>query len=54
MYEAVVLALERLDERTLAKITRLLAALHASVVVTPNQMMEGFHRVSASYNKVSD
>ena len=47
MYEAVVMALERLDERTLCLVTKLLAALHASVVVTPNQMKEGFARVSA-------
>uniref|UniRef100_A0A2P2I200 Programmed cell death protein 4 n=1 Tax=Hirondellea gigas TaxID=1518452 RepID=A0A2P2I200_9CRUS len=45
VYEAVVLAMEKLDDRTLTLIARLLAALHASVVVTPNQMKEGFFRV---------
>lgn len=45
VYEAIVLALEKMDDRTLGLIIKLLAALHASVVVTPNQMKEGFNRV---------
>lgn len=48
VYEAIVLALEKMDDRTLGLIIKLLVALHASVVVTPNQMKEGFIRVSGA------
>lgn len=45
VYEAVVLGLEKMDERSLNLIVKLLTALHTTVVVTPNQMKEGFLRV---------
>ncbi|KAA0186625.1 hypothetical protein HAZT_HAZT006205 [Hyalella azteca] len=45
VYEAIVMALENLDDRSLVLMTKLLAALQASVVVTSNQMKEGFYRV---------
>ena len=49
VYEAVVLALEKMDERSLNLVCKLLAALHLSVVVTPDQMREGFLRVTNLY-----
>lgn len=45
VYEAVVLGLEKMDERSTNLICKLLASLHASVIITPNQMKEGFIRV---------
>jgi len=45
VYEAIVLALEKMDPRSMKLIVKLLSTLHCSVVVTPNQMKEGFIRV---------
>jgi programmed cell death protein 4 len=53
VYEAIVMAVERLDDRSLILITKLLGALQTSVVVTPNQMKEGFNRVYEDMPQIS-
>lgn len=45
VYEAVVMGIEKMDQRSLQNVCKLLAAFHSSVIITPNQMKEGFIRV---------
>ncbi|XP_071514533.1 programmed cell death protein 4 [Panulirus ornatus] len=45
VYEAVVMTLEKMDERTSKMMCDLLESLYRAVIITPNQMKAGFFRV---------
>ncbi|XP_076053110.1 programmed cell death 4 [Oratosquilla oratoria] len=45
VYEAIIMTLEKMDDRTANMMCDLLASLHNSIIVTPHQMKEGFLRV---------
>ncbi|XP_045581755.1 programmed cell death protein 4 [Procambarus clarkii] len=45
VYEAVVMTLEKMDDRTLRLMCDLLGSLHSAIIITPNQMKAGFFRV---------
>ncbi|GAB6023316.1 hypothetical protein CHUAL_008119 [Chamberlinius hualienensis] len=48
VYEAIVMVLEDMNERTADLVCRLLKSLYASVIVTPDQLTRGFERVYES------
>ena len=48
VYEAVVMAIEKMDTRTSKMMCELLASLHRAIIITPTQMRAGFLRVSIS------
>ncbi|KAG7165479.1 programmed cell death protein 4-like [Homarus americanus] len=45
VYEAVVMALEKMDDRTSKMMCDLLGSLHCAIIITPTQMKAGFVRV---------
>jgi len=45
VYEGVVMALEKMDERTSQMMCQLLGSLHRAIIITPTQMKAGFIRV---------
>lgn len=48
VYEAVVMAIEKMDTRTSKMMIELLGSLHRAIIITPTQMRAGFVRVSVS------
>ncbi|XP_037092002.1 programmed cell death protein 4-like [Pollicipes pollicipes] len=51
VYEAVTMAIERSDDKSIAEMVRLLKAMSDACVLSPNQMDEGFARV---YENIPD
>lgn len=45
VYEAVVMAIEKMDTRTSQMMCELLGSLHRAIIITPTQMRAGFVRV---------
>ncbi|XP_068228442.1 programmed cell death protein 4 [Palaemon carinicauda] len=45
VYEAVVMVIENMDERTANMMCDLLESLHRAIIITPTQMRAGFMRV---------
>lgn len=45
VYEAVVMAIEKMDTRTSKMMIELLGSLHRAIIITPTQMRAGFVRV---------
>merc|ERR1711962_719577 len=45
VYEAIVMVLEKMDDRTSKMMCDLLASLYRAVIITPHQMKEGFFRI---------
>lgn len=45
VYEAIVMVLEKMDDRTSKMMCDLLATLFRAVIITPHQMKEGFFRI---------
>lgn len=45
VYEAIVMAIEKMDTRTSSMMCQLLDSLHRAIIITPTQMRAGFLRV---------
>ena len=53
VYEAIVMVIEKMDERTAVLMSDLLKSLCNSVIITPSQMKEGFLRVYEDLPEIS-
>lgn len=49
VYEAIIMTIEKMDDRTSAMMCELLGSLHRAIIITPSQMKAGFLRVSLFY-----
>ncbi|XP_047471681.1 programmed cell death protein 4-like [Penaeus chinensis] len=45
VYEAIIMTIEKMDDRTSAMMCELLGSLHRAIIITPSQMKAGFLRV---------